>query len=78
MKLIPWNERKPGDRPKCLWQVPGGPNPTVNHGTVDCGSTEELYRVKGNRLGAYEAPVCIKHLADAFKHWDADSAEPIV
>ena len=71
------NHEQISNQPKCLWQVPGGPNPAVNRGTIDCGSMEGLYRIKGNRPGAYEAPVCIKHLVDAFKHWDADSAEPI-
>lgn len=65
-------------RPKCGWPMPGGPDPAKNTGTVPCGSEERVFNVKGRGRWGYpkETPVCEKHLPEAWKRWNVDSAEP--
>jgi len=66
-------------RPSCAWPIP---QKLDNGGTVNkpCGSEERVYNVKGS--GSYtgrprETPVCQKHLTDAWKTWNVDSAQPL-
>jgi|SRR6516225_8796443 hypothetical protein len=66
-------------RPSCGWPIietnAGGG--TSAH---PCGSEQNVFNVKGR--GKYvgrarETPVCEKHLLDAWKSWNVDSAEPL-
>jgi hypothetical protein len=72
------NTEQTDKRPKCDWPVPAEPNPAKNGGTRPCGSEERVYNVKGHgRWGwAKKTPVCEKHLPEAWKKWNVDSAEP--
>ncbi len=67
-------------RPACGWPVPRTDDQGKRIGTKDCGSEDRVYAVKGK--GQYtdrprETPVCEKHLPDAWKAWNVDSADKI-
>lgn len=68
-------------RPSCGWpieeSVPGAPGHKV---TKPCGSEAEIFKVKGRGLHTgrpRESDVCKKHLSDAWRKWNVDSADPI-
>jgi hypothetical protein len=61
-------------RPTCDWPV------TQDGQSRPCGSENRVYEVHGR--GRYtgmprKTPVCEKHLSDAWKVWNVDSAQPI-
>ena len=63
-------------RPSCAWPVKKEgyqyPQP--------CGSEERVFTVKGsgNHTGRpRQTPICEKHLPEAWKAWNVDSAEPL-
>jgi hypothetical protein len=67
-------------RPACGWPLPRTDDKGKQIGTKDCGSEERVYNVMGKGLYTgqkRETPVCEKHLPDAWKKWDVDSAQPV-
>ncbi len=72
---------KPDERPKCIWPIPAPKNADGSgSGKAPCGSEDRLFNIKGN--GGYtgrerNSPVCGKHLTDALKKWNYDSAVPL-
>lgn len=65
-------------RPACAWPIVE----KIQSGSLHkrCGSEERVFNVKGQ--GSYtgrlrETPVCAKHLPDAWKAWNVDSANPL-
>lgn len=68
-------------RPACGWPVPKIDESRKQVGTRDCGSEERVYNVQGRGLwtGRPRATkVCEKHLPDAWKKWNVDSAVPVM
>jgi hypothetical protein len=68
-----------GKRPSCGWPVPRTDDQGKTIGAKACGSEERVYNVKGhgqNTGQPRETPVCEKHLPEAWKAWDVDSAQP--
>lgn len=68
------NEEKPDKRPKCDFKV------TQKDGSRQpCGSEEKIYDVVGRGPWGNQkkTPVCGKHLEEAWKKWNVDSAQPI-
>jgi len=67
-------------RPSCAWPIP---QKLASGGTTTskpCGSEERVFNVKGS--GQYtgrprETQVCEKHLPDAWKAWNVDTAQPL-
>jgi hypothetical protein len=61
-------------RPSCGWPVAQQAG-----GTKPCGSEERIFNVTGKGLytgRTRETPVCEKHLVEAWKQWNVDSANP--
>jgi len=72
-------EEKPDKRPKCGWKIT---EKLADGGTTrkECGSEERVFNVSGQgRITgrSRETPICEKHLKDAWKEWNVDSAQPI-
>ena len=66
------NQESVNQRPKCEYKVA---TPT---GRVPCGSENQIFDVKGRGRygGVKDTPVCAKHLPEAWKTWNVDSAQP--
>jgi hypothetical protein len=67
-------------RPSCGWPVEQMSDDGKVVGRRPCGSEERVFNVKGHgkNIGrSRETPICEKHLPDAWKTWDVDSAEPL-
>jgi hypothetical protein len=59
-------------RPTCAWLMP--------QTRKLCGSDEHLFSTQGNDAETgypFEAPVCSKHLLEAWRTWGIDSAAPL-
>ena len=66
-------------RPSCAWPVKTR-NSLGSEVEKACGSEERIFNVQGK--GRYtgrerQTPVCGKHLQDAWKAWNVDSAQPL-
>ena len=70
----------PEKRPSCGYKVKST-KPNAIPGTMEpCGSEDQIFNVKGQGKyggGHRETPVCRKHLDDAIRDWNYDSADPI-
>jgi hypothetical protein len=67
-------------RPSCGWPVIEklSTGSTTSH---PCGSEDRVFNVKGRGQHTglpRETPVCEKHLLDAWKSWNVDSADPML
>jgi hypothetical protein len=65
-------------RPSCAWPVERKVSGGIER--KSCGSEERVFNVKGH--GKYmgrprETPICEKHLPEAWKAWNVDSATPL-
>ena len=73
-------ENTSNSRQKCVWRVKQFDSKGKAIGGQPCGSEERIFEVKGR--GKYigrprSSPICQKHLPDAIREWDYDTAVPI-
>jgi hypothetical protein len=67
-------------RPSCGWPVLKTDDSGKPAGTRDCGSEDGVYKVagKGRWTGRpRESNICEKHLPEAIKKWNWDTAVPV-
>lgn len=67
------------NRPKCDWQITQK-DADGKTSTRKCDSEERVFVVKGKGLytgRSRETKVCRRHLEDAMKKWNYDTADPI-
>ena len=67
-------------RPVCDWPVAKTNAQGKQIGIKPCGSEERVYNVGGRGLWTgrpRDTPICEKHLPEAWKKWNVDSAVPV-